>query len=348
VPSLPPNVNGVGDYGWAIAKAMERECSVTTHFIVLNKAGLGESPTLSQFDTARSADELVNALLKSLQGENCPILLQYCGYAYQTRGAPVGLIWALDRVRRERSNTRLAVMFHELYAFGPPWTSSFWLSPIQRWLAKRLATTADAVLTNCFVTRGHLQRWTKRDIPVLPVPSNIGEPLEHALTPPSMRAGVAIVFGQTLNRKRSHQALSSAQSTLRRFGVEEIWDVGPRPEEIHSTSELPVKFFGYRSPAEVSALIAKCRMGVLAYPRHCLTRSGVFAALAAHGTPTLVCPTEASNALGLAEGIHFYDCAGVELPNSNSLDAVSANVRAWYIQHSLAAQARSQLSLLYS
>jgi len=58
------------------------------------------------------------------------------------------LVDGLQRWRTASINRLLVTMFHEVYATGPPWASSFWLSPLQRNLAARLAQMSDHCLTS--------------------------------------------------------------------------------------------------------------------------------------------------------------------------------------------------------
>ena len=73
------------------------------------------------------------------EGETQRVLLHYANYGYAPRGCPFWLIEGLGRWKKRNPRSQLAVMFHELYASASPWRSAFWLSPIQRRLASRLA-----------------------------------------------------------------------------------------------------------------------------------------------------------------------------------------------------------------
>ena len=49
-------------------------------------------------------------------------------------------------------------MFHEFHAMGPPWRSSFWLSPLQRRLATSLTRLSDGLVTSLELHRRILLR----------------------------------------------------------------------------------------------------------------------------------------------------------------------------------------------
>ena len=129
------------------------------------------------------------------------VILQMSGYGFAERGAPLWLLHELE-TRRKHIKT-FGVFFHELYAFGPPWSSSFWLSPVQRHIARGLAEISDFWMTS----RAGSSQWLARfagDKPhaVMPVFSTIGEPdaLPHARLPK------VIVFGSAGLRQTTYRA----------------------------------------------------------------------------------------------------------------------------------------------
>jgi hypothetical protein len=130
-----------------------------------------------------SANTLLS-LLPSDRQQPTTVLLHYVNYGYAKRGCPVWLVDGLQRWRSASVNRSVVTMFHEVYATGPPWASSFWLSPLQRNLAARVASLSDRCLTS---RQGYakllyeLSLGKQTQIPTLPVFSNIGEP-EQVLT----------------------------------------------------------------------------------------------------------------------------------------------------------------------
>src|SRR5688572_26176134 len=127
IPRLAPLVDGIGDYALSLARLLRQDIGIETHFIVTDPAWTGtgkiegfEVTHLSRPSTA----ELINAL-----PADATVLLHYEGYGYANRGCPVWLVKALEQWRMANNRRKLVTMFHELYATGPPWTSSFWLSP---------------------------------------------------------------------------------------------------------------------------------------------------------------------------------------------------------------------------
>ena len=158
-PELQPMIGGIADYAAILGRAMsERE--IRQHYLVASYAALA----YQQCIRASSLEALVldsttsNDLLRGLRDlEAETVLLHYSGYGYAPRGAPFWLVEGLGRWKKLRAHHRLIVMFHETWASGLPWQSSFWLSPLQRWCVARIARLADAVVTNTSYYRARLE-----------------------------------------------------------------------------------------------------------------------------------------------------------------------------------------------
>src|SRR5437879_828476 len=141
VPRLPPTISGVGDYSFLLAQELRRAHDIETRFIVSDpswedsteRAENGNRKVESELDgfpvyrlQRRSADQLLFVL--SAAGMAPTVLLHYVGYGYEKRGCPFWLVNGLEAWRKAQSSRRLVTMFHELFASGPPWRSSFWTS----------------------------------------------------------------------------------------------------------------------------------------------------------------------------------------------------------------------------
>ena len=117
-------------------------------------------------------------------GRPCSLLVHYSGYGYDRRGVCRWLLREIERARQELGDSlRVVTMIHELYAFGPPWRSAFWLGGAQAWVAAGIARASDALWTN---TECHA-RWLRARvdssiaIETHPVFSTVGEP--HQIAP---------------------------------------------------------------------------------------------------------------------------------------------------------------------
>lgn len=212
------------------------------------------------------------------------IYLQMSGYGYHDRGVPLALLAWLER--QKAAGIRIGTFFHELYAFGPAWTSSFWLSPAQRYVAARCAALSAFWITNRQASADWLLRWSApRPHTVLPTPSNVGE-LECL---PVRKQPWLVVFGSPELRERVYRLAGPAMfDWAGRNGVL-IHDIGApitAPDIAGRLLSQAITRHGRLEPGHVSRLLADAAFGVLAYPVAYAAKSSVLAAYCAHG----VCP----------------------------------------------------------
>lgn len=260
------------------------------------------------------------------------LMLQYSGYGYAKRGAPVGLPLQIRRMRRERPEIRLVTMFHELFAYGPPTSSSFWLSPVQRWVALSLAKLSDQVITN----RAGSARWLENRIPAhrgrihaSPVFSNLGEAPDAP--PPSQREAHLVFFGYQAELwdagftglRRVVEALKPARVTILGRSAE-------IPAEVFGG--IPVTRTGFLGAEEVSTILRTARWGLVAYNPEYIGKSSLLAAFLAHGVVPLLVNGHLPLSEGLERGVHLLavNDLGSTTPD---LDAISAAGQQWYRPH---------------
>lgn len=317
VPYLPPPYEGVGTYAAALGHALGGEDG----FLVGDPAWSG---TGGRAVAARTGEALQAAV-----ADADTVLLHYAGYGYQRRGCPAWLVEGLVRW-----SGRLVTVFHEIWASGPPWRSSFWLLPAQRRLAAALARRSEALATTLDLYAGMLRPWTRgREIAVMPVFSTVGEPAE--VPGFAARARRIVVFGGAGVRSRTYERflpeLARAAKALR---AEEIWDVGPPLPLPGALEGIPVRPLGVLPAGEVSEILRGSAAGFLAYPPAFLPKSTIFAAYCAHG----VLPVCA------------WDRHPADRPPYWTGDgdpaATAATAHGWYRGHSLALQAARFRELL--
>jgi hypothetical protein len=334
VPELPPAIGGVAGYAAALAGALE-PAGLVTRFL---------APGTLARDGRR--------LERELAGEET-VLLHYANYGYARRGCPAGLVAGLERWRAARTGRgarggrRLVTVFHEVYASGPPWRSSFWLNPWQRRLAARLAALSDRVLTPLGLYAGLLGRLAPGvRVAVLPVFSTIGEPAE--MPEAGGRPPALAVFGGAGARGRAYgEWRPSLAAACRELGIEEILDVGPDAGAPGSLDGLPVRRLGVLPEAEAGAALLAARAGFLAYPPRFLAKSTIFAAYCAHGLLP-VCAWKRQE--GGGEAPPFWRPGDGGEPRAVAPTAEMAEVTAaalvWYREHSLALQVETYRGLL--
>ena len=346
VPRLFPVIDGLGDYALNLARQLRKDFKIETHFIVGDPTWSG-STQLQGFPvsrvTAQSPNNLCSLLISDRTSVVTTVLLHYVGYGYARRGCPLWLVNGLERWRSEGSNRRLVTMFHELYAFGPPWTSSFCLSPLQRKLAARLAQISDRCLTSLQRYAEILAKFSQgkhSEIPALPVFSNIGE--SRQCLPLGNRHRRLVVFGG--QRNRLQQSWSELNYTCQVLEIEEIWDIGPPIDlTFPNIDGVSIVKKGACTAAEISNALSNSLAGFFNYydPTR-LAKSGIFAAYCAHGMlPISPCFTPLP-VDGIEPGKQYWIPRNqpTELDFMTALQAIADNAYAWYQTHNLSLQAK--------
>ncbi|HZF08587.1 MAG TPA: glycosyltransferase family 1 protein [Thermoanaerobaculia bacterium] len=326
VPAGDPALGGVHGYAEALAGELSRRHSI-------------ESDLVSSGGRGGAGGELAGALPGA---STC--LLHYVNYAYHRRGCPVGLVRDLRRWREGAPGRRLVTFFHEVYATGPFWRSSFWLAPVQRRLAAILARASDRIATSLELYGRMLARLGPRVEPVVtPVFSTVGEPEE--VPGLATRAPRLLVFGGRGVRARAYgperEALAAACGAL---GAEEIVDLGPAIATPARVDGVPVRALGPLPASAVREQLLGTRAGFLVYPPAFLPKSTIFAAYCAHGLlPVCARPRTERSA---DDGDPLYWVPGSPLPSADGLQALASAARSWYLPHSLARQAEGFRDLL--
>jgi hypothetical protein len=302
VPHLPPSTEGVGSHAEALAGALA-SIGIETRFAT----GAGE-----------------------LDGTAGPVLLHYANYGYHPRGCPTRLVAGLARWRQRGAGRKLITLFHEVWATGPPWRSSFWLAPLQRRLAATLAGLSAGMITSLELYARLVRPWAgPRPIQVMPVFSAIGEPA--AVPSWTDRSPRLVVFGGAGVRSRTWGAeLPALAAACRELGIEEILDVGPPTTVPDRVGSVPVHALGVLPAAEIGARLLAARAGFLSYPPPFLPKSTIFAAYCAHGVVP-VCAWSRT-----------VDDAGPLPPFwrlGEDPEAAAEQAHAWYGGHRLARQA---------
>lgn len=293
-PELPPAIGGVADYTEILSHRLV-EVSEGNIKPVLIRAGWkqDEEPqtTFPVYDLHKqcSADRLAHTIqnLADRANRKPVILLEYSGYGYASKGAPLWLLNGLKKVCGE-NGIPLLTMFHELYATGPPWTSAFWISPLQRHVASGLAKLSSGVITNREQSAQWLQKYIRNgtQLWVQPVFSNVGEPEE--IIPFEERDPIAVVFGGQNMKQRLYNKWNKRMDWfLEKMGIERIIDIGPCPNSRISIKKIPVRKVGIQSSEKVGDYLKKAKFGLLHYPSDFITKSGVWASYLAFGVPIL-------------------------------------------------------------
>lgn len=353
IPRLPPAIDGVGDYALNLASQLRQDLGIETHFVVGDPTWAGETQ-IEGFPINQVNVCSANSLFSLLPRDRlATVLLHYVGYGYAKRGCPSWLVDGLQRWRTGSTHRLLVTMFHEVYASGPPWTSAFWLSPLQRNLAARLAQLSDRCLTSKQYYAEilyELSQGKQTQIPTLPVFSNIGEPKQ--VPPLAKRHRRLVVFGGHSNRLRVYQkSLAELSHACELLGIKEILDVGSSTGlTLSSVNGVPVVEMGQRSAKEISNILLNSLAGFLNYNSDYLAKSGIFAAYCAHGLFPVSSQASTFPIDGIEPGKHFWvsDDRKTGLKDLVEMQVIADNAYTWYQTHSLSVQAKIFTSHLVS
>lgn len=331
--------DGIGDYAAKIASVLAERHAIGSVFVCCSPAG--EYPPADDFwpktsVSARTGDALCRALDEAVAlGSYDAVLLHVGGYGYAKRGVPRWLLDGMQTWRKRSKQAHIIGVFHELYAKGKPWNSSFWLGPLQKQVARRLWDIANCGLTTNSVYLRELAAWRPEAadrLALMPVISTVGEP--GTVAPVNARSFKAVVFGSAGTEKMLYEEQAEILSmTVKALGITQIFDIGrrhsPPPRniggaEVHSLGALPAE--------RISRELLDSRYGFLNYDIARLGKSTIFAAYASHGVLPVCFGSTAIPADGLIAGQHFL------LPNPQGHDADGGNAMqrrllSWYAEH---------------
>lgn len=322
-------MSGVGDYALLLGRGLCENYGWHSTFAVAH-------PNLGQrehdgFEVTPLEEHSGSGFAANLKSFDC-VLLHYVGYGYQQRGCPHWLLLGLRRWKRENPNAHLATMFHELYAFGRPWQSSFWTSPLQQWICRELARISDGIVTNREESAEILRRMTQRDeVFNLPVFSSMGEP--HVSYPLVEREPLMVLFGGKDWRTTAFiKDRFEIEAACHKWGIKKIIEIGAgQTPEVNLN--VPVLRLGRLSAEEVSIWMSRCRLGFVSYLSSYLEKSSIFAAYAAHGVvPVLPKRAMIPKTLGVIEN-RQYVCVTTRGESMEFLEERSRDVYAWYQGH---------------
>ena len=328
---VPDAAGGIRDYAESIQRVWSRS-GVDCRILALAKRDVVAAPLWTYLEqvTPQASDMRPR--------DQTVLIVHFSGYGYEPRGLCGWLNTALAAARAHLGpRLRIVVMFHELFASGPPWRSAFWLGGHQARIAAKLAALSDVNLTN---TQGHAhwleqQLGPQRRVAVWPVFSNVGE-LE-ALPAFAMRRRRLVVFGAESTRKRALQELQRHTPQLGQLGIDEVIEVGAGQAIGARAGALPAHFAGRLDQVALSELLSQSAFGLIEYPTQYMGKSTVFAAYAAHGCVALNAHSSNPSADGLTPGRHFLelDPRRRGVPSDGHLHHMALDAKAWYDRHTL-------------
>ena len=344
VPRLDPS-DGVGNYATLLAESLYSHTGILNRMIVARSGdrNLGLPVTV----LASRTPEAVAAALSGDCDRGGVLIAHLSHYGFAPRGTPFWLVRGIERWIDRRPAVRLIVMFHELYAFGPPWRSSFWLLPVQKWITRRFLEICDSAVTTTERYETALLNWRPNvALRRLPIFSLVGEPA--VVSPPTDRANVAVVFGRAgvedwLYGRRA----SDLAELVTKLNIERIIDIGPRSRPVPAMiGHVPVKVRGVLPANSISNILQDARYGLIAYPSDLLGKSSTFAAYAAHGVLPILLWRNTRKNPG-QEPLFLDDKALRSFSPEQSL-VCQARLRDWYASHSITNQSKVWKDLIVS
>jgi hypothetical protein len=339
--------DGVTNYALALARALRAYRGANSVFLS-GTPSVDAMPVEDEWKTvcvpkrkARMLADIVQLL--SAETNACAVVLHFSGYGYQKRGVPVWLVRGLRLWSRRAGRVPLLTMFHELYATGRPNQSAFWLSPLQKQIARSILNLSSVAITPTnlgFKLLSELREEDATKITAMPVFSNVGEP--GCGCAPCARTAAAVVFGLAGVEDGIYGIYrSEIERIISGLAIEKIFDVGPRLSSMPRTlAGAPVISKGVLPQDAVSELLQCARFGLVACPIDWIGKSSVFAAYAAHGVVPIVLSDKEGAFDGLQPARHFLD--GLRLgtgASAQDLASMQRNLFSWYTSHSLKVQA---------
>ena len=343
VPRLPPSLCGVGDQATILAGELRDGHDIKSRFLVCDPSWT-PSPVGFDFEChhvkARTSHSLQTFLEKNAEKIEA-IIVQYSGYGFASRGAPVWLANGLSSWRRLHPKVALVSMYHELFSSGRVTTSSFWLQPLQKWVVRKLAKTSTSVRTN----RTAYQNWLARSLHVqtekviaMPVFSNFGETLDLASLGPKKNQMVVQGLGRTGDVA---QSLACLERLVAQTGTELTKVIGP-PPRIPISSSLRLEYTGHLPNEGVAQLLRESRRGYVDYYPRYFGKSSIHAAYCAHGLAAYTFGQPDDSQDGIRHGQQFFDMAREEkLPDAMEEIRLGEEAHSWYQGHNIRATAHS-------
>lgn len=290
---LSPQVCGIGAYSWLLHRHWPGS-RPSVRFLVIDDAAQSikelDHPAIAEFNSRPGA------LARELNHAGpADILLHYAGRAYHRYGCPWWLPSVLAGWKKRFPSGRLMVLFHELPGSFPVTSRHYWIDMCNRRVIRKLATVADALITNTAEHANKLKNISERtDIHWFPVPSNI--PVEAKVSTARVRTEF-IIFGLPFGRWQILQMFDEEIRSWSESGhLTKLHLVGPPDEKFETRADELINAWrhpdvvtrhGMLPAAEVSRLLARAQFSLANANIDNWSKSTVFMAFASHGCPVV-------------------------------------------------------------
>lgn len=280
VPTYPPNIGGIGHYAKLLAYQLIKK-GINSKFLVSDLSDCKITNNVKLF--GKKTLKLSN-LLENYNSKE--IILHFSGYGFATKGLCFGLIKSIKDWKNRDKKNKLITIFHEIYAKGSIFKSSFWTYLPQKYLAKNLFKLSDISVTSNKENQLILSSFEKsKKVKIFSTFSNIGEIKYYKSL--NKRNKIAIIFGGSFQKKILYEDIYLKErryyNLLREFSIKQIIDVGPKVVNLKKIINIPIKAIGIKSKKFISNLFSKAKVGLIFYPISQMPKSGIVAAYASHG-----------------------------------------------------------------
>ncbi|HEY0368642.1 MAG TPA: hypothetical protein VGC85_03505 [Chthoniobacterales bacterium] len=313
---LPPAICGIGSYSWLLREHWPNE-SRPVHFLTVDPGTSPRGDRVTAF--ANRGDDLADALQAIGSAD---VLLHYAGRAYQRFGVPLSLARSLEHWKREHRDARLTIFVHELPATFSITSRHYWLGVMSKQVIRRLARSADVLITNTEHHRETLKKISGRDdVHVFPIASNIEPPNE---SDPPRGCGEFVVFGLPFGREQTVGLFGPSIDRWHAAGrLTKLHVIGPAPATPRNSSF--VLEHGALTPPEVSKILQRAEFGLTNANETTWSKSGSFMALAAHG-----CLPVIAGARVTAPLVHAVAANELEAISDAEVETRRRELRRWY------------------
>ncbi len=339
VPHVPGNFDGVGDYALNLARHLASDHAVQTTFAVPEGRAAG---AVAGFAIAAFGPHKTD--LASLADGQDATVLHYVNYGYQARGIPLWLPRLVAALRSALPG-KFVTVFHELYATGPFWGSAFWLTPLQKRIAAKVAWNSDSCLVSSEPSAGQLrQLFDRAAIGVQPVPSSFGEPVLSISQFQTRSPHRWAICGGSVLLERSLRSFATILSSLPlAFRPRELLLLGGRSNPTlagfaASLGGVRVTYLPEVSVEHASELLITCSFGWLDYFTHggvplpVILKSSSFASFCAHGVIPVF--PQGGTKITISEdtlpGPYFVEGVNAALPSPAESAHVAREIYEWY------------------
>ena len=288
-PEYPPKVGGVSTYAELIKKEFD-SCSILNKVISFSGDNIKNDQHV--FYTGRNPEAFEKSLMtlcSDLIEFNVVVVLHYVSYGYHPNGIPFWLLKIIRYIKAD-ANLSLITIFHEISASGPIWTKAGLTAPLQRYIARTIATHSDRMITTTNWYRKVLEAWFPVQSPLKvihqPVFSNMGEP-NHELNFKHRKRHIVVFGGKNLRNDLYKTYLPEILKLKEDYQIESIIDIGSPLEEAFYL-KTGIQSYGVLPEEKIADILATSLLGLIHYDLRTIDKSGVFAAYQAFGLPTYI------------------------------------------------------------